>query len=248
MKPGPRVPGSELAGRTSPTLLNVTASALPPSARPAKPSSAGLLRAQSAEVHALQALHPQAQKKVLEGKVVVDPVKISAAAIGNLATKCVICKQTLIAKHAEGYQLAFPKSHLLKGFAVTERDSRVKGQRKDQPFCLQCVGRQYGQVLESADRLAITVARVGWVGPAEVWFERSSSAQPWRQLKALLAAELQPLISREQEAKQAFGGRRTSTAAEAALNRGRNAGEIPRAKAPSAVRVLQCLCSTCGTD
>jgi hypothetical protein len=56
--------------------------------------------------------------------------------------------------------------------------------------------------LKSADGFVVSVARLNWVGPDEVWFQRSSKAQPWRQLKALLGEELKPLILKEQEAKQ----------------------------------------------
>lgn len=207
-------------------------SVTPPPLRPNSSSTLKVAQCQSR-------LHPVTQRQVQTGNSIVDPSRLES--IVSLATKCVLCRQTLIAKHADGYQLTFPKSHSLKGFAVTERDSRVKGQRKDQPLCLQCLGRHFGFVSESADRLGISIARVGRVGPAEVWFQRSSPAEPWRQLKTLLGEELKPLILREEQAKQAFGGRRGGTAAEAALNRGRKAGEIARGTAPPAVRVFSAL-------
>ncbi|GAQ93025.1 hypothetical protein KFL_012570010 [Klebsormidium nitens] len=69
----------------------------------------------------------------------------------------------------------------------------------------------------------------GWVGPPEVWFDRT--AEPtgsWRQQKILAGDEVIRLQTLDAKSREAAGGKRSKSAAESALNRGRQAGEIPR--------------------
>ncbi|GAQ88997.1 hypothetical protein KFL_004770040 [Klebsormidium nitens] len=82
-------------------------------------------------------------------------------------------------------------------------------------------------------RTAVTVETRGSVGAAEVWFERSAPAESWRQVKVLLSEDVVALQAKGEEARLAAGGHRASTAAEAALNRGRRVGEVAR-KPPAA--------------
>lgn len=67
------------------------------------------------------------------------------------------------------------------------------------------------------------------MGPPEVWFDRI--AQPtdsWRQQEILLGDEVIRLQTMDAKSREAAGGKRSKSAAEGALNRGRQAGEIPR--------------------
>ncbi|GAQ91154.1 hypothetical protein KFL_007360010, partial [Klebsormidium nitens] len=66
-------------------------------------------------------------------------------------------------------------------------------------------------------------------GPPEIWFDRT--AQPtgsWRQQKVLAGEEVIRLQTLDAKSREAAGRKRSRSAAEAALNRGRQAGEIPR--------------------
>ncbi|GAQ86810.1 hypothetical protein KFL_003120160 [Klebsormidium nitens] len=188
---------------------------------PLAPASAPAAGTPSAAL--LQAFHPATLKAISRGDFVVDPKLLS---LDSLASKCALCKQSLIRPNANGCELDFRKGQELKGFAVSDPSSRVKGQRKEQPVCLECVKNLIGPV--STTSTAATVVRRGWVGPAEVWFERTAVAEPWRQVKVLLGEDVVALQAKGEEARLAIGGRRASTAAEAALNRGRKVGEAAR--------------------
>ncbi|GAQ77801.1 hypothetical protein KFL_000040010 [Klebsormidium nitens] len=82
-----------------------------------------------------------------------------------------------------------------------------------------------------ADNLTITVGRTnrGSAGSVEVWFQRKSLGAEWRQLKKLSGEEVGNL--REKAEEERPGGRRKTTAAQAAVNRGRKAGETARSSA-----------------
>ncbi|GAQ90243.1 hypothetical protein KFL_006170110, partial [Klebsormidium nitens] len=68
------------------------------------------------------------------------------------------------------------------------------------------------------------------VGSAEVWFQRKTpEAWAWRQLKELRGEEIRNLQVKAEEERP--GGRRKTTAAQAAVNRGRKVGEIARSSA-----------------
>jgi hypothetical protein len=108
----------------------------------------------------------------------------------------------------------------------------MKGSGKSQPVCIACIERWVGRVLLT--KTSISVARAGWVGPAEVWFARTEPTDSWRQQRALLGEEVIRLQLMDAKSREAAGGKRTKSAVEAALNRGRQAGQIPR-KPPQSV-------------
>jgi hypothetical protein len=126
----------------------------------------------------------------------------------------------------------------VRGFTISAADSFVKGQRKRKPICLECVKRYYGPVAQCANKLTVTVARRSRdsVGSAEIWFQCQTQEEAWSQLKELSGEEVGNLEEKAEEDRLAFSGHRKSTAAQAALNRGRKAGEIPRSGARVVVR------------
>jgi hypothetical protein len=118
----------------------------------------------------------------------------------------------------------------------------MKGSGKSQPVCIACIERWVGRVLVT--KISINVAPAGWVGPAEAWFARTQPTDSWRQQRVLLGEEVIRLQMMDAKSRDAAGGKRTKSAAEAALNRGRQAGEIPR-KFPQTV---SCVCRGHPTD
>jgi hypothetical protein len=93
-------------------------------------------------------------------------------------------------------------------------------------------------------KTSISVAPAGWVGPTEIWFARTEPTDSWRQQRVLLGEEVIRLQMMKAKNMEAAGGKRIKSAAEAALNRGRQAGEIPR-KFPQTV---SCVCRGHPTD
>ncbi|GAQ91350.1 hypothetical protein KFL_007700070, partial [Klebsormidium nitens] len=91
-----------------------------------------------------------------------------------------------------------------------------------------CVKRHFGPVTQCGDKLTISVARTnrGSAGSDEVWFQRKSLGEEWRQLKELSGEEIGNL--REKAEEERPGGRRKTIAAQAAVNRGRKVGETAR--------------------
>ena len=61
-------------------------------------------------------LHPSSQRQVTSGNIIVDVQAFGAVPANSLASKCPLCRQTLLTKHQEGYQLSFRKGQTLKGF------------------------------------------------------------------------------------------------------------------------------------
>jgi hypothetical protein len=173
-------------------------------------------------------LHPASQREVNCGNIIVDPRAYGTIPANSLATKCPLCKQTVLTKD---YQLTFRKSQALKGFAISSPESVAKGQRKRQPLCLECVKRHFGPVTQCGDKLTISVARTnrGSAGSVEIWFQRKSLGEEWSQLKELSGEEIGNL--REKAEEERPGGRRKTTAAQAAVNRGRKVGETARSSA-----------------
>jgi hypothetical protein len=188
---------------------------------------ASVRRGGETEHEGLQALHPTTLQELSVERIVVDPRLVS----NSLVSKCTLCKQTLIAKKQGLTQISFRKSQSVKGFVVTAFESRAKGQRKQQALCLECVKRHIGCVTVTSLTVSVTEES------AQIWFERSSPADAWRQQKSLLGEEIVAACNlKEEEAWHEFSGRCTSTAAEAAVNKGRHAGEIPRKASIQTVR------------
>ncbi|GAQ80248.1 hypothetical protein KFL_000490380 [Klebsormidium nitens] len=175
-------------------------------------------------------LHPATQREVDCGNIIVDPRAYGTIPANSLATKCPLCKQTLVTKD---HQLSFRKNHALKGFAISSPDSVAKGQRKRQPLCLECVKRHLGPVTQCANKLTISVARTNRdsVVSTEVWFQRKTLGEAWSQLKDLSGEEIGDMREGAEEGRLAFSGNRSSTAAQAAVNRGRKVGETARSNA-----------------
>jgi hypothetical protein len=93
--------------------------------------------------------------------------------------------------------------------------------------CIACIERWVpGRVLIT--KTTISVAPAGWVGSAEVWFARTEPTDSWRQQRILLGEEVIRLQMMDAKSREAAGGKRSKSAAEAALNRGRQTGQIPR--------------------
>jgi hypothetical protein len=94
-----------------------------------------------------------------------------------------------------------------------------------------CVSLAYSAGLgrfQSQKRLTVGVLSAGWVDPPEVWFDRI--AQPtdsWRQQKMLLGDEVIRLQTMDAKSREAADEKRNKSTAKGALNRGRQAGEIP---------------------
>jgi hypothetical protein len=165
---------------------------------------------------------PTSWKQVSTGKFVIDPRLLTA---DSTAFKCAICKQPLLSSKNGVCQISFRKSQQAgrSGFVIF---CKVKGSGKSQPLCIACIERWVGRVLVT--KTSINVAPAGWVGPAEVWFARIEPTDSWRQQRVLLGEEVIRLQMMNAKSMEAAGGERIKSAAEAALNRGRQAGEIPR--------------------
>jgi hypothetical protein len=126
------------------------------------------------------------------------------------------------------YQLTFRKSHALKGFAISSPASVARGQKKRWPLCLECVKRHFGHVTQCADKLTISIAMTnrGSVGSAEVLFQRKTLGGAWSQLKQVSGEEIDNLREKAEEERPC--GRRKTTAAQAAVNRGQKGGETTK--------------------
>jgi hypothetical protein len=165
---------------------------------------------------------PTSWKQVSTGKFIIDPRLLTA---DSTAFKCAICKQSLLSSKNGVCRISFRKSQQAgrSGFVIS---GKMKGSGKSQPVCIACIERWVGRVLVT--KTSINVAPAGWVGPAEAWFARTEPTDSWRQQRVLLEEEVIWLQMMDAKSRDAAGGKRTKSAAEAALNRGRQAGEIPR--------------------
>jgi hypothetical protein len=165
---------------------------------------------------------PTSWKQVSTGKFVIDPRLLTA---DSTAFKCAIYRQSLLSTKNGICQISFQKSQQAgrSGFAVS---TKVKGSGKNQPMCLACIERWVGTV--TVTKTVVGVLPAGWVGPPEVWFDRTQHTDPWRQRKILLGEEVMRLQTMNAKSMEAAGGKRIKSAAEAALTRGRQAGQIPQ--------------------
>lgn len=166
---------------------------------------------------------PTSWNQVSSGRFIIDPRLL---VVDSTAFKCAICKQSLLSSKNGVCQISFRKSQQrnLSGFIISN-----KGSGKNQPLCLACMERWVGKV--SVTTITVGVSPTGWVGPPEVWFDRTAQAtgnNSWHQRKVLLGEEVVRLQTMDAMSKAAAGGKRSNSAAKAALNRGRQAGEIPR--------------------
>jgi hypothetical protein len=170
---------------------------------------------------------PTSWKQVSTGKFVIVPRLLTA---DSTAFQCAICKQSLLSSKNGVCQINFRKSQQAarSGFVIS---GKVKNSGMSQPVCIACIERWVGRVLLT--KTSISVAPDGWVGPAEVWFARTEPTDSWRQQRVLLGEEVIRLQMMNTKSREATGGKRSKSAAEAALNRGRQAGQIPR-KPPTA--------------
>jgi hypothetical protein len=122
-------------------------------------------------------------------------------------------------------RISFRKSHQAgrSGFVIS---GKMKGSGKSQPVYIACIERWVGRVLVT--KTSINVAPAGWVGSAEAWFAHTEPTDSWRQQRVLLEEEVIRLQMMNAKSMESAGGKRIKSAAEAALNRGRQAGQIPR--------------------
>jgi hypothetical protein len=171
---------------------------------------------------------PTSWEQVSTGKFIIDPRLLTA---DSTASKCAMCKQSLLSSKNGVCQISFRKSQLANrsGFVIS---GKVKGSGKSQPLCLAYIERWVGKVLVT--KTSISAAPAGWVGPAEVWFARTEPTGSWHQKKVLLGEEVCRLQKLDAQSRKAAGAKRSRCAAEAALNKGRDAGQIPR-KTPQPV-------------
>jgi hypothetical protein len=165
---------------------------------------------------------PTSWKQVSTGKFITDPRLLTA---DSTAFRCALCKQSLLSYKSGVCQISFRKSQQAgrSGFVIS---GKLKGSGKSQPVCIACIERWVGRVLVT--KTSINVAPAGWMGPAEVLFARTESTDSWGQQRVLLGEEVIRLQMINAKSMEAAGGKRIKSAAVAALNRGRQAGEIPR--------------------
>jgi hypothetical protein len=165
---------------------------------------------------------PTSWKQVATGKFVIDPRLLTA---DSTAFKCAICKQSLLSTKNGICQISFRKSQQAGrcGFVIS---GKVKGSGQSQPVCIACIERWVGRALLT--KTSISAAPAGWMGPAEGWFARIERTDSWRQQRVLLGEEVIRLQMMNAKNMEAAGGKRIKSAAEGALNRGRQAGQIPR--------------------
>jgi hypothetical protein len=162
-----------------------------------------------------QGFCPTSWNQVSTGRFIIDPRLLLN---DSTAFKCAICKQSLLISNKGVCRISFRKSQQanLSGFTIS---TKVKGSGKNQPLCLACVERWVGKV--SFTKTTVGVLPAGWVGPPEVWFNRTQSNDSWRQRGVLLGEEVIWLQMMDAKSREAAGGKRSKSAAEAALNRGR---------------------------